>query len=141
MNALKAHCACGAVEVELSGEPIVQCYCHCEDCRDWLGAPVHAATGWPAAQVKYVKGEDNVIVYKRTELSHRKSCKTCGGAVLFDHPEIGVIDVLASNIDGFAFKPAFHIFYGERMIDLKDGLPKYRNAPEAMGGDGQSMAE
>jgi hypothetical protein len=137
----KAHCACGAVEAELTGEPVLQCYCHCTDCRDWLGAPVHAATIWPNAQVRYTKGGENVVTYKRTGKSHRKSCKSCGGAVLIEHPGLGVFDVLASNIKGFQFAPAFHIFYGERMIDMKDGLAKFIKMPEPMGGDGATMAE
>lgn len=33
---------CGAVGLALAGEPAVQVYCHCESCRGWLGAPVHA---------------------------------------------------------------------------------------------------
>ena len=136
-----AHCACGAVEAELSGESVLQCYCHCTDCRDWLGAPVHAATIWPNAQVRYAKGADNLVTYKRTDKSHRKSCKSCGGAVLIEHPSLGVFDVLASAIDDFEFKPAFHIYYGERMIDLKDGLPKFQKMPKDMGGDGEAMAE
>jgi hypothetical protein len=32
-------CVCGAVEVEITGEPAVQAYCHCESCRTWLGGP------------------------------------------------------------------------------------------------------
>lgn len=136
-----ARCACGAVEAELAGAPVAQMYCHCTDCRDWLGAPVHAATGWPEAQVRFTKGADNVIVYKRTEKSHRKSCKTCGGAVLVEHPQIAIVDVLASNIKGFSFKPTMHVYYGERMIDMKDGLPKCANMPEALGGDGRMLEE
>lgn len=139
MTQHKAHCACGGVELELAGAPVLQCYCHCTDCRAWLGAPVHAATGWPAAQVKVTKGANNLTVYKRTEASHRHSCKSCGGAVFVEHPAIGVFDVLASTIDGFKFAPAMHIYYGERMIDMKDGLPKFRKAPKALGGDDELM--
>lgn len=141
MSNHKARCACGAVEVALSGSPILQCYCHCSDCRDWLGAPVHGATGWRNDQVKWVKGADDVTVYKRTDKSHRKACRTCGGAVLVEHPSIGVVDVLASNIKDMRFEPAFHIYYGERMISMKDGLPKYRTTPAAMGGDDATMPE
>lgn len=141
MASMKAHCACGAVEAELTGEPVIQCYCHCTDCRDWLGAPVHAATVWPQDQAMFTKGADNVTTYLRTENSHRKSCKTCGGAVLVEHPGLGVTDVLASNIEGFSFMPSFHIFYGEKMIAMKDGLPKFVKMPKEMGGDGATMAE
>lgn len=136
-----ARCACGAVEAELSGAPLAQMYCHCTDCRAWLNAPVHAATGWPDAQVRLTKGADGVIVYKRTEKSHRKSCGRCGGAVLVEHPEIGVTDVLASNIEGFRFAPEMHVYYAERMIDMKDGLPKFVSMPEAFGGDGKQVVD
>ncbi len=137
----KVQCACGAVAAEIKGAPLLQCYCHCTDCRDWLGAPVHAATAWNKDQVTFTKGGDNVVTYKRTDHSHRKSCKSCGGAVLVEHPSLGVVDVLASNIKGYAFEPAFHIFYSERMIDMKDGLPKFVKMPDAMGGDGEMMKE
>ena len=46
----KSGCACGAVEVELEGEPAVQAYCHCSSCRGWLGAPIHAARLWPTSK-------------------------------------------------------------------------------------------
>jgi hypothetical protein len=54
---------------------------------------------------------------------------------------MGVYDVLASTIDDFKFAPAMHIYYGERMIDMKDGLPKFRKAPKALGGDDELMTE
>ena len=57
----KSGCFCGAVEVELSGAPNVQAYCHCSSCRGWLGAPIHAATLWPAQKVKGVKGADKKL--------------------------------------------------------------------------------
>jgi hypothetical protein len=32
----RGRCFCGAVQLELSGEPSVQVYCHCSSCRGWL---------------------------------------------------------------------------------------------------------
>ena len=75
-------CACGAVQLEISGDPAVSAYCHCNDCRAWLGAPVHAAALWPSNSVKVVKGADNLGMYKRTENSHRQFCRACGSGVL-----------------------------------------------------------
>ncbi len=135
-----AKCACGAVELEVSGEPIAQAYCHCVDCRAWLSAPVHGATLWPPQSVKFNKGEDNLILYKRTENSHRKSCKSCGSAVLSDHPGAGFTDVLAATMPDFPFQPAMHVFYGEKMIRLADGLPKFADMPAEFGGSG-TMAD
>ena len=129
-------CACGAVQAEVTGSPVMQVYCHCGDCRDWLGAPVHAATVWPKTNVHYTKGEDNLVTYARTDNSLRRSCKSCGSAVLVDHPAAGVVDVLASRLEGFKFEPAMHVFYAERMIDMADDLPKFVNLPKEAGGDG-----
>ena len=34
----KGECFCGAVHVEVSGEPEVMGYCHCQSCRSWSAA-------------------------------------------------------------------------------------------------------
>jgi hypothetical protein len=31
----KGECFCGAVHVEVSGEPEAMGYCHCRSCRSW----------------------------------------------------------------------------------------------------------
>jgi len=77
-NTHKAGCACGAVQIEITGDPTVQAYCHCSSCRGWLGAPIHAASLWPMPSVKVTKGADKLGLYKRTENSHRQFCTACG---------------------------------------------------------------
>jgi hypothetical protein len=39
-------CYCGAVEIELSGDPLELGYCHCENCRRYSAASVSAFTLW-----------------------------------------------------------------------------------------------
>jgi len=137
----KSGCMCGAVQLELSGEPAVQAFCHCDSCRGWLGAPVHAASLWPAASVKIVRGADNLGTYKRTEASHRKFCKSCGTPVLVDHPGMGMIDVPAGRVQGLAYKPGLHVHYGEKVLSVKDGLPKFKDFPKDFGGSGDTLPE
>jgi hypothetical protein len=132
---------CGAVQLELSGEPAVQAFCHCESCRGWLGAPVHAASLWPAAAVKILKGADKLGTYKRTEASHRKFCTSCGTPVLVDHPAMGMVDVPAGRVQGLAYKPGLHVHYGEKVLSVKDGLPKFRDFPKDFGGSGATLPE
>ncbi len=134
-------CMCGAVHLQLSGEPSVMAYCHCESCRGWLGAPIHSASLWPAASVKIVKGAERLGLYKRTEASHRKFCSSCGTPVLIEHPSIGMVDVPAGRIDGLAFKPTLHVHYGEKVLALKDGLPKFKDFPKDFGGSGDLLPE
>lgn len=137
----KGHCFCGAVEYEVTGAPVAQVYCHCNDCRGWLGAPVHAATLWPKDKFRFTKGAGNLTVFAKTPNSERQSCKTCGGHVSVNHPAMGMVDVLASGIEGFKFTPAVHVFYGEKMISMKDGLPKFAKMPKEFGGSGETLPE
>jgi hypothetical protein len=141
MSTRKSTCFCGAVEVELTGEPQVQAYCHCASCRGFLSAPIHAATLWPSPNVKVVKGADKLGLIKKTEASHRQFCKSCGAAVLVAHPAIGMTDVPAGTIAGLAFKPTLHVHYGEKVLQVRDGLPKFKDFPKDFGGSGDTLPE
>jgi len=57
----RGSCFCGAVEIEVTGEPAAMGYCHCRSCRHWSAGPVNAFTLWPPDAVKITKGKDNVI--------------------------------------------------------------------------------
>ena len=132
---------CGAVALELAGEPAFQVFCHCESCRGWLGAPIHAASLWPAANVRITKGADLLGTYKRTDASHRKFCQRCGTPVLIDHPALGMVDVPAGGIRGLAYQPTIHVHYGEKVMPVRDGLPKFKDMPGDFGGSGVQLAE
>ena len=136
-----SRCFCGAVELELSGEPSVQVYCHCSSCRGWLGAPIHAATLWPATSVRVVKGGEKLGLVKKTEASHRQFCTSCGSPVLIRHPAIGMVDVPAGTIEAFAWQPTLHVHYGEKVLAVRDGLPKFKDFPKDFGGSGDLLAE
>jgi hypothetical protein len=41
----------------------------------------------------------------------------------------------------FAFAPAAHLFYSERVMDVADGLPKFADMPEEYGGTGTLIEE
>jgi hypothetical protein len=136
-----AKCICGGVELEVSGAPAVSGFCHCDSCRSWLGAPVHAFTLWPRAQIKVRKGKEQIGVFKRTENSHRSFCKNCGGHVFVDHPGMNMTDVLAVTMPKFPFQPTLHVHYGEKVLSMRDGLPKYRNMPKEFGGSGEKLPD
>jgi hypothetical protein len=134
-------CFCGAVEVVVTGQPIIMGYCHCTSCREWSAAPVNAFTIWPPASVKVTKGADNIGSFNRTERSFRKWCKSCGGHVFTDHPHMGVVDVYAATIPTLPFKAALHVHYQETVLRVKDGLPKMKDLPKDFGGSGEVMPE
>jgi hypothetical protein len=38
LGAMEIQCRCGAIGVELAGDPLAQFYCHCDDCQAAHGA-------------------------------------------------------------------------------------------------------
>jgi hypothetical protein len=122
----------------MTGDPVLQVYCHCTRCRAWSGAPVTACVLWPSALVRTVRGEAHLI---SAPGSSRKACGLCGGAVKTELPGPGLTDVFAGVIAAFEFRPTAHINYENHVLQIRDGLPKYRDMPERSGGSGLQMAE
>ncbi|NIP31224.1 MAG: GFA family protein [Candidatus Dadabacteria bacterium] len=136
-----ASCFCGDVEFELSGEPKLMAYCHCNSCRHWAAGTVSAFTLWQPEDIKITKGEDNIGTYSKTPQSNRKWCKKCGGHLYTEHPEMGLDDVPVAVIKDFDFKPAIHVHYQESVVQIKDGLPKFKDLPKEAGGSGEELQE
>jgi len=54
---------------------------------------------------------------------------------------MGVVDIRASALPSVAFEPKEHLFYSERVMNVPDGLPKFRDMPGEIGGSGQLVSE
>ncbi|MFT4583441.1 MAG: hypothetical protein ACI915_003675 [Gammaproteobacteria bacterium] len=137
----KGACFCGAIEFEVTGEAQVMGFCHCDDCTKWAGAPISAFSLWPSDGVSVTKGADNIGSFAKTDNSHRKFCKTCGGHVFTDHPGLSMHDVYLNTVPGVAHKPTLHVFYGEKTVAMKDGLPKFKDMPAEFGGSGDTLPD
>lgn len=137
----KGHCFCGAVEFEVSGSPALMGYCHCTDCAAWAAAPMNAFSLWAPESVRIVKGADSIMTFNKTAQSYRKFCKTCGGHLMSDHPGMKLVDVYPNVLEGFKHEPSVHVFYGEKTVSVKDGLPKFKTLPEQAGGSGEMLPE
>lgn len=134
-------CFCGAVEFSVSGEPAGMGYCHCESCRSWSAGPVNAFTLWPLNAVTFTRGADKVGDFHKTDNSHRKWCKVCGGHLMTEHPAWGLVDVYAASIPSLPFKPGVHVNYRNTVLPMHDGLPKQQDFPVELGGSGVLIAE
>lgn len=134
-------CFCGSVKLTVTGEPVAMGYCHCESCRHWSAGPVNAFTLWPPDSVDITQGADRLGSYAKTENSHRKWCKNCGGHVLTDHPAMGLIDVYAAVVPTLDFMPGVHVFYEETVLRIHDGLVKQKDVPTEMGGSGVELPD
>jgi hypothetical protein len=137
----KGSCFCGAIEIRATGEPVVMGYCHCSSCRHWSASPINAFTLWKPEAIRVTKGAENLGVFHKTEKSHRKWCKHCGGHVLSEHPSFGLIDVYAATLPELPFLPSLHVYYAETVLPIRDGLPKQKDMPKEMGGSGILMEE
>ena len=140
-NTWEGGCFCGAVQVEVTGEPVAMGYCHCDSCRRWSASPVNGFTLWQPDSVKVTKGADNIGVFNRTDNSFRKWCKSCGGHLFTEHPHWNLIDVYAATIPAYPYQAGVHVNYQETTLHVRDGLPKLRDTPKEMGGSGESVAE
>lgn len=132
----RASCFCNAVQYEVCADPVDAKICHCMACQKLHGAPMQWAAIFHKHDVRFVKGIDHLHFYN-SELSQHKrippckvSCALCGALIadegrnmwlafpsLFDFGD-------KSNIPS-RFKPTCHIFYGSRVIDIDDELPKW----------------
>ena len=72
-------CDCGTVKATLRGEPKVQGFCHCEDCRELLQIPYHSVTAWEQDQVTVDEGADQLIAFQHPgKRMKRFYCANCG---------------------------------------------------------------
>ena len=134
-------CFCGAVQLEVVGEPEGMGYCHCRSCRAWSGGPVNAFSLWKPEAVRITSGSDELATYQKTAFSQRQYCAKCGGHLMTLHPTLGLVDVFAATLPTLAFAPGVHINYADTVLPMRDGLPKLKDFPAEFGGSGETMAE
>ena len=137
----KGSCFCGAVQIEVAGEPEAMGYCHCQSCRSWSAGPVNAFSLWKPQAVRVVSGQEHIATFQKTGMSERQFCAKCGGHLMNRHPLWGVVDVYAATIPTLAFVPAVHVNYAETVLPMRDGLPKLKDFPAELGGSGETMGE
>lgn len=136
----RGKCFCGAVEIAVSGDAAGMGYCHCDSCRKWSAGPVNGFTLWRSESVKLTKGADQIGSFSKSPNSLRKWCKACGGHLMTEHPQWGLIDVYAATIPDFPFKAGVHVNYQETVLRMDDGIPKQKDLPAEMGGSNQLIA-
>ena len=126
------HCDCGAVNIRLTGSPRVKGYCHCEDCRELLDVPFHSVTAWNQDQVTIESGKDRFTAYQHPRLEMKRvSCSQCG-ETLYNTNAMGwrvVSQLLITKCNDDELPEELHseshFFYGRRIIDIDDDLPKH----------------
>lgn len=134
MNTIQLTCSCGAVEMTLTGKPLLQYVCHCDDCQAVHGAAWSSAL-YPSNAVS-LRGETHARILKT---SPRTKCIRCGTYLFGEVPGHAVRGVNGALFPAGGFKPEFHmqcIFEKER---IADDLPHFKGLPPQFGGSGELM--
>jgi len=134
----KGKCHCGAVRYELSRDkPLASKYCHCTTCQRMHGAPFQWAAIFHKEDINFTNGVNDLGWYDPTAKSttHHLPCKVqcayCRTPIMDEGRNM--ILLFPTLIEGIntkegreAFKATCHMFYPERVVDIKDGLPKFK---------------
>ncbi|MFI0396208.1 GFA family protein [Paracoccus jiaweipingae] len=127
-------CLCGAVRFRIQGLFDHFFLCHCSRCRKDTGA-AHAANLFSdTARILWLKGQDNVRMFRLPQTRHVKSfCVTCGSALPSLITPSGPLMVPAGSLDSpVSIRPAAHICFASRAdwTDSIDKAPRYAGLPD-----------
>jgi hypothetical protein len=135
MMIMAVQCCCGAVEIQLTGKPVMQYFCHCDDCQAVHGR-AYPLSLYPASAVSVVRG-DTVVFTLRT--SPRTKCKRCGTYLFAEVPGYDVRGVNADLLPEGMFNPEFHIQCRYAAVPIQDDLPHYKGIPARFRGSDELM--
>ena len=136
MRAKLLSCRCGRVPLEISGAPVVQFYCHCNDCRAVTGGAFIPLAIFAADSVA-VNG-NNVFTWTYKTLP-RARCSTCGTCLFGEPPGLGMRGVSGYLLPADEFAPTFHIHCQSAVIPVRDGLPHFKGLPASFGGNDETV--
>jgi hypothetical protein len=131
MSTSALQCRCGAIRLEVSGPPIAQFYCHCDDCQVLHGAAYVPESVYPAAAVRVTRGAPFSWTLKRNP---RFGCPQCGTRLFIE-----VVAQQLRGVNGYLlpdseFNPTFHMHCRFAVRPVIDRLPHYAGRPARFGG-------
>eukprot|EP00163_Fabomonas_tropica_P023931 TRINITY_DN4145_c0_g1_i1.p1 TRINITY_DN4145_c0_g1~~TRINITY_DN4145_c0_g1_i1.p1 ORF type:complete len:149 (-),score=32.09 TRINITY_DN4145_c0_g1_i1:122-568(-) len=143
-------CACGDLTVKFGDAPKASGICHCKECRDVTGSDLVRFVAFAPDDVSF-EGNKTEFAMPGVKMT-RTSCPKCGELVANTNKfGLQVLGVQAARRMGDhqnlsddikeAWAPKFHLWYQERLVNVKDDLPKFLDFPEAFGGTGKMFEE
>jgi hypothetical protein len=97
-----ATCACGALKIETTGEPVRLSICHCLDCQRRTGSVFGTQARFPRAAVRLAAGAPKTFT-RTADSGNRVTlsfCSECGSTVFWELE--GFPDVVAVAVGAFA---------------------------------------
>ncbi|MGB5696204.1 MAG: GFA family protein [Polyangiales bacterium] len=132
----RAHCHCNAVRYEVRADPVDAKICHCRACQVLHGAPMQWAAIFHKRDVRLTSGIEHLRFYNSALDRHERTlpCKvSCAGCDTLIADEGRKMWLAFPTLFDFGappqvpdtFKPTCHIFYGVRVMEMDDDLPKW----------------
>jgi hypothetical protein len=135
MTVTNVRCSCGAVGVQLTGEPMAQYICHCDDCQAVHGKAYGVAL-YPAFAVAVTGGETGALTLKT---SPRTKCSRCATYLFAEVPGYPFRGVNGDLLPEGRFNPEFHVHCKFAAARIEDELPHYKDRPTKFRGSGELM--
>ena len=129
-------CRCGAVRIEVKGEPLVQFYCHCDDCQAMHGAAYVPESVYPADAVTVVQGTPS---FWKLKTNPRAACPECATRLFIEVAALRVRGVNSYLLPAGVFKPSFHMNCRYAVYPVADGLPHFKGRPARFGGSDERV--
>ena len=132
MTTYSCQCPCGTTSYKVHGDPITRFYCHCTICQQQYQSPYVDVSLFKLDQVELPEDEDiQYAQFKRFAAVDRGRCPSCDKPILSKMGEgdkaFAFVEI-RNNRSADELPPAdMHVFYGTRVEDVKDDLPKYKN--------------
>jgi len=132
----RARCLCKAVQYEVKSDPVDAKICHCLACQKLHGAPMQWAAIFHKRDVRITKGIEHLHFYSQEFNTHERilpckvSCARCGTLLADEGRNMWLAFPSLFEFGGVSnipekFKPTCHLFYGLRVFDMDDDLPKW----------------
>ncbi len=137
MKTLEIECRCGEVKLEVTGDPLVQLYCHCDDCQAVHGAAYVPESVYRADAVKVVRGNPSAWKLKHNP---RVTCTVCGTRLFIDVLALRLRGVNGCLLPPGAFEAAFHMNCKFAVRPVKDDLPHFASRPARFGGSDETVS-
>jgi hypothetical protein len=129
-------CSCGKINLVVPKGSTIDFsgYCHCTSCQKMSSSPFQCDFGVPLDQLLNIFPIESSgdIGYTRITKNGPKRfyCKHCSTSLYCVVEDMNVICVHHSPFNAFdQVPPTYHCCYGERVMDVNDGIIKYKEFP------------
>lgn len=131
-----AACFCGTVRYEVSADPVDAKICHCPVCQKLHGAPMQWAAIFQKRHVRITTGLNALHFFNSEQVWYERilpckiSCSRCGTPIADEGRRMwlafpSLFDFGHEEEIPASFRPTCHIFYGTRVVEVGDDLPKW----------------